>query len=97
MILHGLEPGMILLNPYFEPTHAFQRSFGDKDADAVEVVGEHAQCLTSLWILLEGWLDVDGPAFDLLLNGVKARLEAPFGIFSRGFLSRGSSPWKETN
>ena len=23
----------------------------------MEVVGEHAQCLTSLWILLEGWLD----------------------------------------
>ena len=76
MILHGVQGGMCVLDPDLEGLEFLEPVLRDKDLDALEMVrqqGERAGSLGLMGAVEQGGIDVNGPAFDVALDGVEAR------------------------
>jgi len=75
MVLHGAKGGVFLFDPDRNGLELGERILRDEDAHALEVVCEEGDCLVviAFWGSLEqGWIDLNGPAFDGAFDGVEA-------------------------
>ena len=71
VILHCGELGVFVFEPNFHFLHFSELLFGEENADALKVVGEHLEGFLSFFSMLsvfkKGRVNVHSPAFDVLL------------------------------
>jgi hypothetical protein len=80
-----IDPGMVVLDPDFQFLHLFEAFFRHQDGNALQVIGKHLQCDSALFGVLaieQLRINVNGPTFDILDDGIEA------GLRFRFFLSR---------
>lgn len=74
VILHCGELGVFVFEPNFHLLYFAELLFGEENADALKVVGEHLEGFLSFFSMLSVFkkrrVNVHGPAFDVLLYGL---------------------------